>query len=163
MISPEDILAAKLLIVDDHEMGARSLKQMLEAMGHTNVSYTTNPFEVYDLHRANQYKVILLDLQMPGMDGFQVMRDLNALETEGYVPVLAITGEPAYKLEALKAGAKDFICKPFDAEEVVTRVRNMAEIRLLHEDARNARSHRRARQHRHEFALAAAGVALPAG
>src|SRR3979411_1249070 len=108
MISSTDILNAKLLIVDDHEEGARSLKLILEAMGHTNVTYTTDPYSVYELHRANHYQVILLELQMPGMDGFQVMKDLNALESEGYVPVLAITGEPAYKLQALKAGAKDF-------------------------------------------------------
>ena len=90
------------------------------------------------MYRTNHYKVILLDLQMPGMNGFQVMKDLNAIEPDDYAPVIAITVEPAYKLPALKAGAKDFISKPFDMEEVLTRVRNMLEIRLLHEDARRA-------------------------
>ncbi len=138
MINATDLLKAKVLIVDDQELGARSLKGMLEEAGHTNVTYTTNPYEVCELHRTNRYKLILLDLQMPGMNGFQVMKDLNAIESDGYVPVLAITVEPAYKLHALKAGAKDFITKPFDAEEVLTRVRNMLEIRLLHENARSA-------------------------
>ena len=138
MIDATDILNAKVLIVDDQELGARSLKEMLTEAGHTNVTYTTNPYEVCELYRTNRYKLILLDLQMPGMNGFQVMKDLNAIELDGYVPVLAITAEPAYKLHALKAGAKDFISKPFDAEEVLTRVRNMLEIRLLHEDARSA-------------------------
>jgi two-component system cell cycle response regulator len=138
MISTTDILSAKILIVDDQESGARLLKEILEEAGHTDVTYTTNPYEVCDLHYANRYKVILLDLQMPGMSGFQVMEKLNAVESDGYVPVLAITAEPAYKLHALKTGAKDFISKPFDVEEVLTRVRNMVEIRLLHEGARDA-------------------------
>ncbi|HUO43532.1 MAG TPA: diguanylate cyclase [Burkholderiales bacterium] len=138
MIDPSDILNAKLLIVDDQEFGARFLKAILARAGHTDITYTTDPHEVCDLHRTNHYKAILLDLRMPGMDGFQVMKDLKAIESDSYIPVLAITAEPAYKLAALKAGAKDFITKPYDPQEVVTRVRNMLEIRLLHEDARNA-------------------------
>lgn len=138
MISTTDILNAKVLIVDDQELGARSLKQMLEEAGYIDVTYTMNPYEVCELHRTNHYTLILLDLQMPGMNGFQVMKDLNAIEADDYAPVLAITAEPAYKLHALKTGAKDFISKPFDAEEVLTRVHNMLEIRLLHEGARNA-------------------------
>jgi two-component system cell cycle response regulator len=138
MVSATDILNAKVLIVDDHDSGADLLKKILERAGHTDVTSTTNPYEVCDLHRTNHYQVILLDLQMPGMDGFQVMKDLNAIESDGYIPVLAITAEPAYKLPALKAGAKDFISKPFDVEEVLTRVHNMLEIRLLHEGARSA-------------------------
>lgn len=138
MISSTDILNAKVLIVDDHELDARLFKEMLEQAGHTDVTYTTNPYEVCELHRTNQYKVILLDLQVPGMYGFQVMKDLNTIDLDGYIPLIAISDEPAYKLPALKAGAKDFICKPYDVEEVLTQVRNMLEIRLLHEGARNA-------------------------
>ena len=118
MISATDILNAKVLIVDDQEAGARLLKEMLEEAGYTDVTYTTNPHEVCALYRTNHYKVIVLDLQMPGMNGFQVMQELNAIESDDYVPVLAITADPACRLPALKAGAKDFICKPFDVEEV---------------------------------------------
>lgn len=138
MIGATGILNAKVLIVDDQELGARSLRQMLAEAGYSDVTYTTNPYEVCELHRTNHYKVILLDLQMPGMNGFQVMKGLSAVEADDYTPVLAITAEPAYKLHALKAGSKDFISKPFDAEEVLARVRNMLEIRLLHEGARDA-------------------------
>ena len=138
MISATQILKAKVLIVDDQAAGARSLKEMLEQAGHSDVTHTTNLGEVCELHRTNQYKAILLDLEMLGSTGFQVMKDLNAIESDDYVPVLAITEESAYKLPALKAGAKDLICKPFDVEEVLTRVRNMLEIRLLHEGARSA-------------------------
>ena len=138
MVSESDILKAKILIVDDQEAGVHLLKKMLEQAGHKDIMWTTDPYEVCELHRNNRYKLIMLDMRMPGMNGFQVMKDLNSVEPDGYAPVLAITAEPGFKLAALKDGAKDFISKPFDVEEVLTRVRNMLEIRLLHEDARNA-------------------------
>ena len=73
---------------------------------------------------------------MPGMDGFQVMDGLKEIETSGYLPVLVITAQPDHKLRALKAGARDFISKPFDVAEVLTRVHNMLEVRLLHVEIR---------------------------
>src|SRR4051812_20025218 len=138
MISDADILSAKILIVDDQALGARALIEMLVEAGYTQVTGTTDPFQVCELHREHRYKLILLDLQMPGMNGFDVMKELNGIEAGDYVPVLAITAEPAFKVHALKAGAKDFISKPFDVEEVLTRIRNMLEIRLLHEEVREA-------------------------
>ncbi len=85
-----------------------------------------------ELHRKKRYDLILLDLQMPRMDGFQVMESLKQIESEGYLPVLVITAQADHKLHALKAGAKDFISKPFDLAEVLIRVYNMLEVRLLH-------------------------------
>lgn len=140
MISDSDILNAGILVVDDQALGARVIVELLKDAGYTHVMQTTNPYEVCDLHRRHRFKLILLDMQMPGMNGFQVMKELNGIETDGYTPVLALTAEPAYKLHALRAGAKDFISKPFDVDEVLTRIRNMLEIRLLHEDARAAAS-----------------------
>ena len=141
MVSRSDILAAKVLIVDDQEAGVRLLEGMLRDAGYTAVMSTTDPRVVCELHRKHRYDLILLDIQMPGMNGFHVMKGLSAIETSGYLPVLALTAEPAYKLHALKAGAKDFISKPFDLEEVLTRIHNMLEIRLLHgEVCNNART-----------------------
>jgi len=141
MVSRSDILAAKVLIVDDQEAGVRLLEGMLRDAGYTAVMSTTDPRDVCELHRKHRYDLILLDIQMPGMNGFHVMKGLSAIETSGYLPVLALTAEPAYKLHALKAGAKDFISKPFDLEEVLTRIHNMLEIRLLHgEVCNNART-----------------------
>jgi len=91
-----------------------------------------DPREVCKLHKQNHYDLILLDLKMPGMDGFQVMEGLKEIETEGYLPVLVITAEPSHKLRALEAGAKDFISKPLDMAEVLARAYNMLEVRLLH-------------------------------
>lgn len=132
MITPRDILNAGILLVDDSETNVLLLGRMLDKAGYTRVASTTNPCDVCELHRKNRYDLILLDLQMPGMDGFQVMEGLNELEADSYLPVLVITAQPGQKLRALQAGAKDFISKPFDLTEVLTRINNMLEVRLLH-------------------------------
>ncbi|MEO8314246.1 MAG: response regulator [Pseudomonadota bacterium] len=131
-IAESDIRAARILIVDDQEANVTLLEQMLADAGYTRVSSTMQPREVCALHRQNHYDVILLDLQMPGMDGFQVMEGLKTNITDGYLPVLVITAQPGHKLRALKAGARDFISKPFDLVEVKTRIHNMLEVRLMY-------------------------------
>src|SRR5471032_63210 len=137
MISSSDILHGKILIVDDQPVNVLLLEQVLYAAGYVSVTSTTDSAEVCRLHLANRYDLILLDLLMPGMDGFQVMEGLKDIEHDGYLPVLVITAQPAHKLRALQAGAKDFISKPIDLAEVVTRVYNMLEVRLLHLESRD--------------------------
>ena len=137
MVAESDILNAKVLIVDDQQSNVSLLEQLLSEAGYACVASTMNPQEVCALHRKHRYDLILLDLKMPGMDGFEVMEGLKAIEPEGYLPVLVITALPAQNLRALQAGAKDFISKPFDLAEVLIRVHNMLEVRLLHEAARN--------------------------
>ena len=132
MVSDADVLKASILIVDDQESNVSLLEQMLGDSGYSCVASTMNPQEVCALHRKNHYDLILLDLQMPEMDGFQVMQGLKANQPEGYLPVLVITAQPGHKLQALQAGARDFISKPFDMVEVRTRIRNMLEVRLLY-------------------------------
>ena len=132
MISSSDILKASIMIVDDQGSNVLLLERMLRGAGYVSIASTTDPNEVCDLHRQNRYDLILLDLQMPGMDGFQVMECLKEIETGGYLPVLVLTAQPDHKLRALKAGAKDFVSKPFDLAEVLIRVYNMLEVRLLH-------------------------------
>ncbi|MEP7181990.1 MAG: response regulator [Betaproteobacteria bacterium] len=127
-----DILNASILIVDDQEANVSLLEQMLRDAGYARVASTMNPHEACALHRKNHYDLILLDLQMPGMDGFQVMEGLKTNQRDGYLPVLVITAQPGHKLRALQAGARDFISKPFDLVEVRTRIRNMLEVRLLY-------------------------------
>jgi putative two-component system response regulator len=134
MISSSDILNSKVLIVDDQEANVFLLDQILRDAGYTSIISTMAPGEVCELHLKNRFDLILLDLQMPGMDGFQVMESLKKIETGGYLPILAITAQPGHKLRALQAGAKDFISKPFDLSEVLARVQNMLEVRLLHKE-----------------------------
>ncbi len=95
------------------------------------------PEEVCALHRKNHFDLILLDLQMPVMDGFQVMEGLKTNHNDGYLPVVVLTAQPAHKLRALQAGAKDFISKPFDLIEVKTRIYNMLEVRVLYKKLEN--------------------------
>ena len=134
MASSAEILNARILIVDDQEANVRLLERMLRTAGYFSIETTTDPAGVCELHRRNRHDLILLDLQMPGMDGFQVMEGLKEIEPEDYLPVLVITAQPDQKLRALKAGAKDFVSKPFELAEVLARVRNMLEVRLLHKD-----------------------------
>lgn len=136
MIRPSDILNASVLVVDDQEANVLLLDRMLRGAGYTAIASTMNPREVCELHRKNRYSLILLDLQMPGMDGFEVMEGLKEIEADGYLPVLVITAQPDHKLRALKAGARDFVSKPFEVAEVLMRVHNMLEVRLLHLDAK---------------------------
>ena len=126
------ILDAGILIVDDQEANVSLLEQLLSEAGYTRVASTMKPEEVCALHRQNRYDLILLDLQMPGMDGFQVMDGLQTDDVDGYVPVIVLTAQPGHKLRALQSGAKDFISKPFDLVEVKTRIHNMLEVRLLY-------------------------------
>ena len=132
MVNSSDILNARILVVDDQDANVLLLEQMLRGAGYISIESTTDPNEVCELYRKHSYDLILLDLQMPGMDGFQVMESLQKIETGGYLPVLVITAQPDHNLRALKAGAKDFVSKPFDLAEVLLRVYNMLEVRLLH-------------------------------
>ena len=137
MVSPADILNANILVVDDLEANVALLERLLLDAGYTSVSSTSDPEVVCDLQRRHRFSLILLDLNMPGMDGFQVLDALKEIEKDDYVPVLVITAQPMHKLRALRDGAKDFISKPFDVPELLLRVRNMLEVRLLHEATRD--------------------------
>jgi len=126
------ILDASILIVDDQDANVLLLTRLLAEAGYTRVSATTKPQDVCAMHRKERYDLILLDLQMPGMDGFQVMQGLKTNDEDSYLPVIVLTAQPGHKLRALQAGAKDFISKPFDLVEVKTRIHNMLEVRLLY-------------------------------
>jgi len=132
ILSAADILNAGILIVDDQEANVQLIGQLLGEAGYTRVTSTMNSQDVCALHRKNHYDLILLDLQMPGMDGFQVMAGLKTDDADSYLPVIVLTAQPGHKLRALQAGAKDFISKPLDLVEVKTRIHNMLEVRLLY-------------------------------
>lgn len=140
MIDATDILAARILVVDDDVDSASMLSQALVLNGYSAVTTTSDPHAVHDLHRINDYDLILLDVQMPGMDGFVVMEGLKEFERDGYLPVLALTGEPGHRNRALKLGARDFLCKPVEIDELLLRVRNMVEVRLLYKEREPAPS-----------------------
>jgi diguanylate cyclase (GGDEF)-like protein/PAS domain S-box-containing protein len=132
MISQTDIHHARILIVDDQPVNVELLEYLLTSTGYKAVDSTTDPRVVAGRHAEQPYDLIILDLQMPGMNGFEVMEALKSLERDGWLPVLVVTAQPDHKLRAFECGARDFISKPFDPVETLTRIRNMLEMRLLH-------------------------------
>ena len=142
MVDSSDVLKGRVLIVDDQQASVRLLERMLRGAGYSSVASTLDPRQVCELHRRNRYDLILLDLQMPGMDGFRVLEGLKEVEKDGYLSVLVMTAHPGHKQRALQAGARDFISKPFNAVEVLTRVYNMLELRLLHSRTRRSEAKR---------------------
>ena len=125
------ILQSSILIVDDQAAHVHLLERLLRDAGYVNVNSTLDPRQVSALHREHPYDLILLDLQMPGLDGFGVMEALRAETGSGYLPVIVLTAQPGHKLRALQAGARDFINKPFETVEVEVRIHHMLETRLL--------------------------------
>jgi len=132
MVSAQELLNAEILIVDDQHAHVHLLERLLRETGYANVASTTDPRQVRTLHRDNRYDLILLDLQMPEMDGFRVMEALSADNDDSYLPVVAMAAQPGHKQRALALGAKDVISKPFDRAEVKTRIHKMLEMRLLY-------------------------------
>jgi len=132
MIGSLDILAARILVVDDQASNVALFQHLLAQAGYVNVTATQHPAEVLKLHQTEPFDLILLDLVMPDMDGFEVMKQLQDSGGDPYLPVIVLTAEPAHKLQALQAGAKDFLSRPFDLLEVKTRIHNMLEVRLLY-------------------------------
>jgi CheY-like chemotaxis protein len=117
-----DVFGARILIVDDQESNVRLLEFALRRGGYVAVASTTDSVEVCALHRQNRYNLILLDLKMPRMNGFEV---LEALKNEATVSVLVLSADPAQNARAMAAGAKGFLSKPFVLAEVLSRVNLM--------------------------------------
>lgn len=132
MLAAAEILNATILVVDDQEAYVTLLDQLLRDEGYVNITTTQDPRQVAGLHAQHSFDLILLDLQMPEMHGFEVIEELKKINDASYLPVMVITAQPEQKLQALQMGAKDFISKPFDVLEVKTRIRNMLEVRLLY-------------------------------
>ena len=119
-----------ILIVDDSALAVELCSMILRAAGFLSVSATTSSLDVVALHRRHRYDVILLDLAMPMRGGFDVMSDLSC-HTLRAVPIIVISGEGHARLDAIKRGAIDFLGKPYDPEELTTRVRNVLRMQTL--------------------------------
>src|SRR5712691_9351198 len=133
----ETLTRAKILIVDDQESNVRLLERLLQQAGYTTLQSTTDPRLVVPLFTEFRPDLILLDLMMPHLDGFAVMRALEVhVPAEHYLPILVLTADitPEAKRQALSAGAKDFLTKPFDAVEVLLRIGNLLRARFLHQE-----------------------------
>lgn len=129
-----DLLSGRILIVDDEPANVLLLTKILRAEGYREVTSTTDPREALRIYGRTPQDLVLLDIRMPHLDGFQVMEALSAMEPGSYPPVLVLTAQTdmATRLRALQAGARDFVNKPIDRTEVLNRIRNMLEVRLLY-------------------------------
>lgn len=139
IVTDQELLQAKILIVDDDPKNVAVIQQVMEMAGYVNIHFTSDPREVCGLYQKIWPDLLLLDLNMPYMDGFQVMEELKKIEQRDYIPILVLTAQTdrESRLKALKAGAKDFLLKPFDLVEVIHRIQNILEVRLLHNKLRN--------------------------
>jgi putative two-component system response regulator len=127
---------ARILVVDDQQANVRLIERILAANGHSDVLGTTDPRQVGTLYLQRKPDLIMLDLHMPHLDGFEVLERLREISRgELYLPIIVLTADISQeaRMRALQLGAKDFLVKPFDAAEVVLRIENLLEIRRLHQ------------------------------
>lgn len=134
MILDEHILNARILIVDDNVLNVQILKKILADAGYVNVVMTTDASKAFPMYRECRPDLVLLDFNMPQLNGIEVMSQFATLDPTGYLPVLMLTAEEdaALRSQALQSGAKDFVKKPYDRTEVLLRSRNILEVRLLY-------------------------------
>jgi putative two-component system response regulator len=130
----ESFRNARVLIVDDEEMNVRILQRMLLQAGYAHVIHTCDPREARRLYIRNRPDLILLDIHMPFLDGYEVMEQLSQVVEATYLPILVLTGDldPDARQRALAMGAKDFVSKPFDPIELQLRIRTLLETRFLY-------------------------------
>ena len=134
-----DIKSARVLIVDDEPVNIKLVESVLKGHAYTNVLTTTDPRDVLGLCRDNEIDLILLDLNMPHLDGYQVMDVLKKELGKPVPPVLILTAQSSreFKNRAFESGAKDYVTKPFDVKEVLARVQNLVQVELFHKYLKN--------------------------
>ena len=140
MLTDAEIRQGRILVVDDAESHVILLRKILKGAGYLSVATTTDPEEAVGLYKEFQPDLLVLDLHMSPLSGFDILDQLKALEpADSYVPALMMTAlnDPDVLVRALERGARDFLNKPFERVEALTRIRNMLEVRLLHNRMRD--------------------------
>jgi len=134
MSLPEELSAARILIIDDNEFNVQLLEAVVTEAGYTSVLSITDSRKAEDLYRAYQPDLVLLDISMPHLDGYQLMEQFKKIEQSSYLPILVLTAlqDDKTRLKALENGAQDFLTKPFNRLETLTRIKNILTVRLLH-------------------------------
>ncbi len=134
MITTQQIHAAKILIIDDEPANVMVLEETLQQSGQTSIKSISDPREALDTYKKFQPDLVLLDLNMPHLNGFEVMAQIEDVDPENKIPIMILTAQidQSTRLKALDAGAREFLTKPFDILEISLKIRNILEIRLLH-------------------------------
>lgn len=141
LIEPREILARRILVIDDEEANVLLLSNLLERVGYTDVHCLTQSSEALQSYIDLEPDLVLLDLMMPEIDGFQLLEAFSRHDAaDEFRPVLVLTADTTIQArrKALSLGAKDFVAKPFDVIEVGLRISNLLETRLLYERLRNS-------------------------
>lgn len=138
MFDETKIKEAKILIVDDQPANVTLIEKMLDIDGYQNVISTTDPTQVETMYVEQSSDLVLLDLNMPVMDGYQVLAKIREVEPD-YPPIIVLTAQSdrESRIKALDLGARDFLAKPFDRVELMTRIRNMLEVRIMAKTVKN--------------------------
>lgn len=138
MLDEKTIKEAKILIVDDQPANVTLIEKMLDIDGYINVISTTDPTQVESIYMDQNSDLVLLDLNMPVMDGYQVLAKIREVDPD-YPPIIVLTAQSdrESRIKALDLGARDFLAKPFDRVELMTRIRNMLEVRIMTKAMKN--------------------------
>lgn len=134
MTNAYNTASAKILIIDDQKLLAMYLQRILFQAGYPQTEYLTDPLKALSTVQEKNPHLVVLDLTMPQLDGFQILEQLNRYRRQHYLPILAL-GEnrnPNHRLQALRAGATDFLSQPFEDTEILFRIKNMVEMQALH-------------------------------
>ena len=138
MLEEKTIKEAKILIVDDQPANVTLIEKMLDIDGYINVISTTDPTQVEAIYMEQNSDLVLLDLNMPVMDGYQVLARIREVDPD-YPPIIVLTAQSdrESRIKALDLGARDFLAKPFDRVELMTRIRNMLEVKIMTKAMKN--------------------------
>ena len=139
MILDEKILKAKILIIDDNTLNVHILKKILSNAGYINIFITTDSTKAVGMYKDIFPDLVLIDFNMPELNGIQVMEQMADLDPNSYLPALMLTAEEdeTLRAKAFQAGAKDFLRKPYERLEVLLRSRNIIEVRMLYNQVKN--------------------------
>lgn len=139
LVSAAEILARRILVIDDEEPNVLLLASVLEREGYGDIHCVTDPKKALDTYVSLAPDIVLLDLMMPEVDGFQLLEAFKRHDRpDEFRPVLVLTADATLQARrrALAVGAKDFVIKPFDVIEVALRISNLLETRILYERLR---------------------------
>ena len=133
---PQDILSRRILAIDDEEANVLLLASLLEREGYSDVHCLTDPAAALETYVSLAPDIVLLDLMMPTVDGFQLLEAFaRHAKPDEFRPILVLTADTTLQARrrALSLGARDFVIKPFDIVEVTLRIANLLETRVLYE------------------------------
>lgn len=139
MVSSQELLEARILIIDDNQSNVDLLEATLAAAGYVSLLSITDPREAEGIYIAYRPDLVLLDINMPHLDGFQLMERFKQNEINSYIPVIVLTAlkDEKTRHRALSQGAQDFLTKPFSRQEILTRINNILMVRLLHNEVKD--------------------------